>query len=83
MVAEWMVLERRCCPFFEFAASVGGSDRSIQVALTGSPEVKQLLKSELGSFVVSPSTPVRATQDRSHRKRSRDDFDSLIAPHLA
>jgi hypothetical protein len=58
-VAEWIALERRCCPFFEFTVSFGGSDRSIRVALTGSPEVKQFLKSELGSPVVSPSTLLR------------------------
>ena len=56
LVAEWIALERRCCPFFEFAVSVGGSDPSIRVAMTGSPEVKQFLGSELGSPVVSPST---------------------------
>jgi len=58
-VAEWIALERRCCPFFEFTVSVGGSDPSIRVALTGSPEVKQFLNSELGSPVVSPSTLLR------------------------
>ncbi len=57
-VAEWIALERRCCPFFEFTVTVGGSDASIQVALTGSPEVKQFLESELESPVVSPSTLV-------------------------
>jgi hypothetical protein len=59
MVAEWIVFERRCCPFFEFNVSVGGSEPSIRVALTGSREVKQFLESELGSPVVSPSTLVR------------------------
>lgn len=52
-------LERRCCPFFEFTVSVGGTAPSIRVALTGSLEMKQFLKSELGSPVVSPSTLVR------------------------
>ena len=56
VVADWVALERRCCPFFEFNVSVGGSDSSIRVALTGSPEVKQFLELELGSHVLSPST---------------------------
>ena len=59
IIADWVVLERRCCPFFEFTVSVGGSDPSIRVALTGSPEVKEFLKSELGSPVVSPNTRLR------------------------
>ncbi len=58
-LAEWIALERRCCPFFEFTVSVGGSEPSILVALTGSPEVKQFLESEFGSRVVSPGTLVR------------------------
>src|SRR6202142_4142647 len=55
VVAEWIALERRCCPFFEFTVSVGGSEPSIRVALTGSPEVKQFLEAEFGSHVVPPS----------------------------
>jgi hypothetical protein len=58
-VAEWIALERRCCPFFEFTVSVGGSDPSLRVAVTGSPEVKQFLESELRSPVVSMGTLAR------------------------
>jgi hypothetical protein len=56
LVAEWIALERRCCPFFEFTVSVAGSDASIRVALTGSLEVKQFLESELHSRTVSPGS---------------------------
>lgn len=55
VVAEWIALERRCCPFLEFIVSLGWSEPSIRVAMTGSPEVKQFLNLELGSPVVSPS----------------------------
>jgi hypothetical protein len=58
-VAEWIALERRCCPFFEFTVSMGGSDPSIRVALTGCPEVKRFLAAELRSRTVSPSGLVR------------------------
>jgi hypothetical protein len=58
-VAEWIALERRCCPFFEFTVSMGGSDPSIRVALTGGPEVKRFLAAELRSRVVSPRSLVR------------------------
>ncbi len=59
LVTEWIALERRCCPFFEFAVSLSGSDPSIRVALTGSPEVKRFLELEFGSRVVSPSALLR------------------------
>jgi hypothetical protein len=59
LVADWIALERRCCPFFEFIVSIGGSDSSIRVALTGSPEVKRFLEEELRSRIVSPSSLVR------------------------
>ena len=58
LVVDWVALERRCCPFFEFNISVGGSEPSIRVAMTGSTEVKQFLKLELGAPVVSPNRPL-------------------------
>jgi hypothetical protein len=59
LVADWTALERRCCPFFEFTISIGGSDASIRVALIGSPEVKRFLEAELGSRTTSPSALAR------------------------
>jgi hypothetical protein len=59
LVAEWITLERRCCPFFDFAVAIGGSDSSIRLALTGGVEVKRFLGSELRSRVVSPGALVR------------------------
>jgi hypothetical protein len=59
VVAEWIALERRCCPFFEFIVSVGGSEPSIRVAMTGSQEVTRFLETELRSRAVSPSTLLR------------------------
>jgi len=31
LVADWIVLERRCCPFFEFMVSIGCSEMSIRI----------------------------------------------------
>jgi hypothetical protein len=59
LVADWIALERRCCQFFEFTISIGGSDQSIRVALTGGPEVKRFLESELQSHIVSLNAFVR------------------------
>lgn len=62
LVADWIALERRCCPFFEFTVGIGGLGSSIRVALTGSQGVKRFLKSELRSRVVAPSTLVRRSR---------------------
>jgi hypothetical protein len=58
-VADWIALERRCCPFFEFTVAIGGSEAPLRVALTGSAEAKRFLETELGLLLVAPSTLVR------------------------
>jgi hypothetical protein len=59
LVAAWVTLERRCCPFFEFTVGIGASDTPIRVALTGGPEVKRFMEFEFRSRVVSPSALLR------------------------
>lgn len=59
VVSDWIALERRCCPFLEFTVSIGASESSIRVALTGSPEVKRFLGEELRSRIVSPTSLMR------------------------
>jgi hypothetical protein len=45
--AEFVTLERLCCPFFRFELSVGGSAEPLWLRLTGEKGVKEFLKSEL------------------------------------
>jgi hypothetical protein len=45
-VAEWVTLERLCCPFFNFSLAVEG-DR-LWLRLTGPEGVKEFLKAEMG-----------------------------------
>lgn len=47
-LAEFVSLERLCCPFFKFAIEVESNDRPVWLKLTGNQEVKQFLKSEFG-----------------------------------
>lgn len=47
-VAEWVTLERRCCPFFNFALEIGGENESAWLRITGREGVKEFLRSELG-----------------------------------
>jgi hypothetical protein len=47
-VAQWVDLESRCCPFVDFGIELKGKDRLVTLRLTGGPEVKDFLKTELG-----------------------------------
>lgn len=46
-VAEWITLERRCCPFLELGLQWSTAD-AVSVTLTGGPGVKAYLAGALG-----------------------------------
>ena len=46
-VAEFITLERQCCPFFSFELEVEGDQASLWLKLTGREGVKEFLKSML------------------------------------
>jgi hypothetical protein len=46
-LAEWISLERRCCPFLAFALE-WKQDDSVSVRLTGEPGVKDFIAAEMG-----------------------------------
>ena len=45
-LAEWTVLERRCCPFFNFEIGLNGEEGTLSLSLRGRPGVKQFIESE-------------------------------------
>jgi len=45
-VAEWISMERRCCPFLMFQLSVSGDKADWHLKLTGPEGVKSLLEAE-------------------------------------
>jgi hypothetical protein len=45
-VAEFITLERQCCPFFSFAIEVEGDQGALWLKLTGRDGVKEFLKSQ-------------------------------------
>lgn len=49
-LAEWISLERRCCPFLAFALE-WRQDDSVSVRLTGEPGVKDFIAAEMGITV--------------------------------
>ena len=48
MVAEWIELERLCCPFFAFQLEIGSEPNPIWLRITGRTGVKQFMQSEFG-----------------------------------
>jgi hypothetical protein len=46
--AEFMTLERLCCPFFAFALELEGEGGPLWLRITGREGVKQFLRAELG-----------------------------------
>ena len=46
-VAEWIGLERECCPFLAIRLELEHADRSLRVSVTGPAGTKDLLRAEL------------------------------------
>jgi hypothetical protein len=42
-IAEWIALERKCCPFFEFKIEVAPESGPVWLSLTGRTGVKEFL----------------------------------------
>jgi hypothetical protein len=47
-LAEWIALERRCCPFLNFTIELAAGDGPVTVALSGADGVKDFLRAEMG-----------------------------------
>jgi hypothetical protein len=43
-LAEYVALERLCCPFFDFAIEVGRDGGEVWLKMTGGQEVKRILQ---------------------------------------
>lgn len=48
VAADFVTLERRCCPFFRFELAMGPDDGPLWLAITGREGVKAFLVAELG-----------------------------------
>lgn len=48
MLAEWISLERLCCPFFAFQLEIGSDSKPIWLRITGREGVKPFMRSEFG-----------------------------------
>jgi len=47
LLAEWVALERRCCPFFEFTIEAGPERKPTWLSLAGEEGVKDFIRQEL------------------------------------
>ena len=48
LAAEFITIERLCCPFFNFALEVGPPDAPLWLRISGREGVKEFIKMELG-----------------------------------
>ncbi len=48
-VAQWMELERICCPFFDLEVEAEPNDGPIWLRMTGPEGVKEFIRSEIGT----------------------------------
>jgi hypothetical protein len=46
--AQWVSLERKCCPFFAFAFELGPDEGPLWVRVTGSDGIKPFIRAEFG-----------------------------------
>jgi hypothetical protein len=46
-LAEWVTMERRCCPFLSFRIETSGTERDFWLTLRGPAGVKPFLREEL------------------------------------
>ena len=56
-LAEWIALERRCCPFLHFRIELAAGDGPVTVALSGGDGVKDFLRSQMPSLAVELNKP--------------------------
>ena len=47
-IAEWVKLERRCCPFCNLQIEAEPNDGPIWLRMTGAAGVKEFIRSEIG-----------------------------------
>jgi hypothetical protein len=47
-LAEWIVFERKCCPFFTLAMARGAD--ALVLRITGEPGVKEFIRAEFGAI---------------------------------
>ena len=48
-LAEFVALERLCCPFFDFEISIGRAGGPVWFRITGGEEAKRVLRAEMGA----------------------------------
>lgn len=54
-VAQFIALERLCCPFFGFGVEVVGEGGPVFLSLTGREDVKPFIMAEIGDHLPSTS----------------------------
>jgi hypothetical protein len=63
-VAEWLVLERRCCPFLDFTLDVRAERAFATLTITGPEGTKDVLREGMAQPLFAPSRLVRPMKSR-------------------
>jgi hypothetical protein len=50
-IAEFISLERLCCPFFDFTLQLRAEDKSITLQIAGTDGIKDFIRSEFGEII--------------------------------
>jgi hypothetical protein len=50
-IAEFISLEKLCCPFFDFTLQVKSEDQSVILELTGTEGIKDFIRAEFGGAI--------------------------------
>jgi len=53
-IAEWMVLERICCPFLSFSLELGEQNQPVRVAIRGPEGTKQIFQDVINDAHLLP-----------------------------
>jgi hypothetical protein len=46
-LAEFVTLERRCCPFFDFALEIVAGAAHVRLTIGSGPDVKEFLRGQM------------------------------------
>lgn len=51
LINEWVIMERKCCPFLTFSVIASNVDESVLLQLTGNEEAKAFLRTDIQSNI--------------------------------
>jgi hypothetical protein len=63
-IAEWISLERLCCPFLSFAVEFGPGGGAVSLRITGDRDTKELFRQHFDTCARAEPSPRAGARDR-------------------